>query len=113
MASTWGPLAFTLVFVTVTVWRTAVVRDLGVALVWLPVAVLLNLPPMTAVWVYLVLLVGLYRLGRRSLSLAAFPRTSAWAWGRSGGWRSPPSGSMGPGSCRSWWSTSPTRLVCC
>ena len=52
MASTMGPLALTLVFVTVTVWRTAVVGDLGVALVWLPVAVLLNLPPMTAVWVY-------------------------------------------------------------
>jgi hypothetical protein len=84
MASTWGPLALTLVFVTVTVWRTAVVRDLGVALVWLPVAVLLNLPPMTAVWVYLVLLVGLYRLGRRSLSLAAFPQDLSLGLGEVG-----------------------------
>jgi hypothetical protein len=50
MASTLGPLALTLVFVTVTVWRTAVVGDLGAAMVWLPVAVLLNLPLMTAVW---------------------------------------------------------------
>jgi hypothetical protein len=28
---------------------------------------------MTAVWVYLALLLGLHRLGRRTLSLAAFP----------------------------------------
>src|SRR5215216_5032239 len=74
MASTQGPLALTLVFVMVTVWRTSVVGDLGAALVWLPVAVLLNLPPMTAVWAYLALLVGLNRLGRRTLSLTAFPQ---------------------------------------
>jgi hypothetical protein len=73
MASTQGPLALTLVFVMVTVWRTSVVGDLGAALVWLPVAVLLNLPLLTAVWVYLALLVGLNRLGRRTLSLTAFP----------------------------------------
>src|SRR5215216_5132460 len=65
MASTQGPLALTLVFVMVTVWRTSVVGDLG--------AVLLNLPLLTAVWVYLALLVGLNRLGRRTLSLTAFP----------------------------------------
>jgi hypothetical protein len=58
----------------VTVWRTSVVGDLGAALVWLPVAVLLNLPLMTAVWVYLALLLGLNRLGRRTLSLTAFPQ---------------------------------------
>ncbi len=84
MASTPGPLALTLVFVTVTVWRTAVVGDLGAALVWLPVAVLLNLPLMTAVWAYLVLLVGLYRLGRRSLSLAAFPQDLSLGLGEVG-----------------------------
>jgi hypothetical protein len=84
MASTRGPLALTLVFVTVTMWRTAVVDDLGAALVWLPVAVLLNLPLLTAVWVYLVLLVGLYRLGRRSLSLAAFPQDLSLGLGEVG-----------------------------
>jgi hypothetical protein len=74
MASTRGPLTLTLVFVMVTTWRTSVVGDLGAALVWLPVAVLLNLPLLTAVWVYLALLLGLNRLGRRSLSLTAFPQ---------------------------------------
>jgi hypothetical protein len=84
MASTAGPVALTLVFVTVTVWRTAVVGDLRAALVWLPVAVLLNLPPMTAVWAYLALLVGLYRLGRRTLSLAAFPQDLSLGLGEVG-----------------------------
>jgi hypothetical protein len=84
MASTRGPLALTLVFVTVTVWRTAVVDDLGAAMVWLPVAVLLNLPPMTAVWAYLALLVGLFRLGRRTLSLAAFPQDLSLGLGEVG-----------------------------
>jgi hypothetical protein len=69
MASSLGPLTLTLVFVTVTVWRTAVVGDLWAAVVWLPVAVLLNVPLMTAVWVYLALLLGLHRLGRRTLFL--------------------------------------------
>jgi cbb3-type cytochrome oxidase subunit 3 len=84
MASTWGPLALTLVFVMVTVWRTAVVGDLGAAVVWLPVAVLLNLPLLTAVWVYLALLLGLYRLGRRSLSLTAFPQDLSLGLGEVG-----------------------------
>jgi hypothetical protein len=84
MASTLGPLALTLVFVTVTVWRTAVVGDLWAALVWLPVAVLLNLPLMTAVWAYLALLLGLYRLGRRTLSLAAFPQDLSLGLGEVG-----------------------------
>src|SRR5919112_1360426 len=84
MASIQGPLALTLVFVTVTVWRTAVVDDLGAALVWLPVAVLLNLPLLTAVWVYLVLLLGLYRLGRRTLSLTAFPQDLSLGLGEAG-----------------------------
>jgi hypothetical protein len=73
MASTRGPLALTLVFVAVTVWRTAVLGGLWAALRWLPVAVVVNLPLLTAVWVYLALLLGLARLGRRTLSLTAFP----------------------------------------
>ena len=39
----------------------------------MPVTFLVNLPLMTAVWAYLALLVGLDRLGRRTLSLTAFP----------------------------------------
>jgi cbb3-type cytochrome oxidase subunit 3 len=74
MASTWGPLALTLLFVAVTVWRTAVLGGLWAALRWLPVALLVNLPLLTAVWVYLALLLGLNRLGRRTLSLTAFPQ---------------------------------------
>jgi hypothetical protein len=58
MASTKGPLALTLVFVAVTVWRTAVVGDPWTALRWLPVAVLVNLPLLTAVWVYMALLLA-------------------------------------------------------
>jgi hypothetical protein len=73
MASTWGPLALTLVFTAVTVWRTVVLGDPWAALVWLPVSFLVNLPLLTAVWVYLALLLGLDRLGRRDLSLTAFP----------------------------------------
>jgi hypothetical protein len=73
MASAWGPLALTLVFVAATVWRTAVLGDAWVALLWLPITLLVNLPLLTAVWVYLALLLGLERLGRRTLSLTAFP----------------------------------------
>src|SRR5215211_1465240 len=58
MVSTQGPLALTLVFVAVTVWRTAVLADLWTALRWLPVAVLVNLPLLTAVWVYMALLLA-------------------------------------------------------
>jgi hypothetical protein len=73
MASTRGPLALMLVFSAVTVWLTAVLGDWWVALLWLPVSLLVNLPLLTAVWVYLALLLGLNRLGRRTLSLTAFP----------------------------------------
>ena len=66
MASTQGPLALTLVFVAVTMWRTAVLGDPWAALRWLSVSVLVNLPLLTAVWVYLALLLGLHRLGRRT-----------------------------------------------
>ena len=69
---------------TVTVWRTAVLGDLWVALLWLPVAVVLNLPLMTAVWVYRALLVGLHRLGGRSLSLAVFPQDLSLGLGEVG-----------------------------
>src|SRR5215217_6418317 len=84
MASTMGPLALTLVFVMVTVWRTSVLADPWTALRWLPVSVLLNLPLLTAVWVYLALLLGLNRLGRRSLSLTAFPQDLSLGLGEVG-----------------------------
>ena len=50
MASTQGPLALTLVFVAVTMWRTAVLADPWTALRWLPVSGLVNLPPVLADW---------------------------------------------------------------
>jgi hypothetical protein len=84
MASTWGPLALTLMFVAVTVWRTAVLGDLWAALLWLPVTLLVNLPLLTAVWVYLALLLGLDRLGRRTLSLTAFPEDLSLGLGEVG-----------------------------
>jgi hypothetical protein len=84
MASTWGPLALTLGFVAVTVWRTAVLGDWWAALLWLPVALLVNLPLLTAVWVYLALLLGLVRLGRRTLSLTAFPEDLSLGLGEVG-----------------------------
>jgi hypothetical protein len=84
MASTWGPLALTLVFVAVTVWRTAVLADVRAALLWLPIALLVNLPLLTAVWVYLALLLSLVRLGRRTLSLTAFPEDLSLGLGEVG-----------------------------
>jgi len=84
MGSTWGPLALTLVFVAVTIWRTAVLGDWWVALGWLPVALLVNLPLLTAVWAYLALLLGLVRLGRRTLSLTAFPQDLSLGLGEVG-----------------------------
>src|SRR5215212_8861115 len=84
MASTQGPLALTLVFVAVTVWRTAVLADPWTALRWLPVSVLVKLPLLTAVWVYLTLLLGLNRLGRRTLSLTAFPQDLSLGLGEAG-----------------------------
>jgi hypothetical protein len=84
MGSTWGPLALTLGFVAVTVWWTAVLGDWWVALGWLPVALLVNLPLLTAVWVYLALLLGLVRLGRRTLLLTAFPEDLSLGLGEVG-----------------------------
>ncbi len=84
MASTRGPLALTLVFVAVTVWRTAVLADPWAALLWLPVSLLVNLPLLTAFWVYLALLLGLNRLGRRTLSLTAFPQDLSLGLGEVG-----------------------------
>jgi multisubunit Na+/H+ antiporter MnhC subunit len=84
LASTWGPLALALVFTAVTVWRTAVLGDLSAALLWLPISFLVNLPLMTAVWVYLALLLGLNRLGRRTLSLTPFPEDLSLGLGEVG-----------------------------
>jgi hypothetical protein len=84
MASTRGPLTLTLAFTAVTVWRTAVLGDPLAALLWLPVSLLLNLPLLTAVWVYLALLLGLNRLGQRTLSLTAFPEDLSLGLGEVG-----------------------------
>src|SRR5512133_1394197 len=84
MVSIQGPLALTLVFVAVTVWRTAVLADPWTALRWLPVSVLVNLPLLPAVWFYLALLLGLSRLGRRTLSLTAFPQDLSLGLGEVG-----------------------------
>jgi hypothetical protein len=84
MASTWGPLALTLMFTAVTTWRTAVLGGPWAALWQLPVSFLVNLPLMTAVWAYLVLLLGLDRLGRRTLSLTAFPEDLSLGLGEVG-----------------------------
>src|SRR5215207_1848088 len=84
MASTRAPLALTLVFTAVTVWRTGVLGDPWAALLWLPVSLLVILPTMTAVWVYLTLLLGLDRLGRRTLSLTAFPQDLSLGLGEVG-----------------------------
>jgi hypothetical protein len=84
MASTRGPLALALVFTAVTIWRTAVLGDPWAALLWLPVSLLVNLPLTTAVWVYLALLLGLARLGRRTLSLTAFPQDLSLGLGEVG-----------------------------
>jgi hypothetical protein len=84
MASTGGPLGLTAVFVALTMWRTALQGDLWAALLWLPVTLLVNLPLLTAVWVYLALLLGLHRLGRRTLSLTAFPEDLSLGLGEVG-----------------------------
>jgi len=84
MAGTGGPLAFTLLFTVVTVWRTAALGELWAALLWSPVSFLVNLPLLTAVWVYLALLLGLNRLGRRTLSLTAFPEDLSLGLGEVG-----------------------------
>ena len=67
-----------------TTWRTAVLGDPWAAVLWLPVSLLVNLPAMTAVWVYLTLLLGLNRLGRRTLSLTAFPEDLSLGLGEVG-----------------------------
>jgi hypothetical protein len=84
MVSTRGPLVLTLVFSAVTTWRTGVLGDPWAAVLWLPVSLLVNLPTMAAVWVYLALLLGLNRLGRRTLSLTAFPEDLSLGLGEVG-----------------------------
>ena len=68
-----GPLLLTTIFVVATTIRTATLADLSTALIWLPISVVTNVPLMSAFWMYVVLLLGLARLGRRKLSLGAFP----------------------------------------
>jgi hypothetical protein len=65
MATARGPLALTLVFSVATVWGTAALGELWAGLLWLPVTLLVNLPLLATVGVYLALLLGLDRLGRR------------------------------------------------
>ncbi len=84
MTSTLGPLVLTLAFVAVTFWRTAVLGGGPAALLWLPVSFVVNLPLLTAVWVFLVVLLGLNRLGRRALSLRAFPEDLSLGLGEVG-----------------------------
>jgi hypothetical protein len=69
-----GPLLLAAIFVIATTIRTAILADLSTALIWLPISVVSNFPLMSAFWIYVVLLLGLGRLGRRKLSLAAFPQ---------------------------------------
>lgn len=69
-----GPLALTTLFVVATTARTWALTDPGTALLWLPITSLTNLPLMTAFYVYVVLLLGLDRVGRLQQSLSLFPR---------------------------------------
>jgi hypothetical protein len=84
MAGAGGPLVLALVFTAVTVWRTAALGGPWVALWWLPVSFLVNLPLTTAAWAYLALLLGLNRLGRRTLALTAFPEDLSLGLGEVG-----------------------------
>jgi hypothetical protein len=68
-----GPFVLTGIFVVATTFRTWMQADLGSALAWLPVTLLANLPVMSAFFMYMVLLLGLHRLGSVQLSLRAFP----------------------------------------
>ena len=69
-----GPLALTLAFSTVTILRTASLTDIGYAIKWLPVSLITNFPLMSAFWLFVVMFLGLRRLGGHQLSLDAFPR---------------------------------------
>jgi hypothetical protein len=84
MATAWGPLAPTLVFSVATVWPTAALDDLWAGLLWLPVTLLVNLPLLATVGVYLALLMGLDRLGRRPRGMrrSSFVSPSRAAAGR-------------------------------
>ena len=74
MASTIGPLALTFGVVVVPSFVSSW-QHWGPlpALTDFPLVVINSLPSMTFVWVYLVLLAGLHRLGRARLSLDPFP----------------------------------------
>jgi hypothetical protein len=69
-----GPLFLTTVFVAATTIRTAILVDPPTALIWLLISIVSNFPLMSAFWMCVVLLLGLARLGRRKLSLEAFPQ---------------------------------------
>jgi hypothetical protein len=69
-----GPLLLTAILVVATTIRTASLADLSTALIWIPISIVTNFPLMSAFWIYVVLLLGLGRLGRRKLSLPAFPQ---------------------------------------
>jgi hypothetical protein len=69
-----GPLLLTAILVVATTIRTATLADLSTVLIWIPISIVTNFPLMSAFWIYVVLLLGLGRLGRRKLSLPAFPQ---------------------------------------
>lgn len=82
--ATVGPKPVPVRVLTGLVYAYAVALAIWAALLWLPFALLVNLPLLTAVWVYLALLLGLARLGRRTLSLTAFPEDLSLGLGEVG-----------------------------
>lgn len=76
-SSALGPILLTAAFVVVTVGRTIMLTDFATGLAWLPISVVTNVPLMAAFWLYVVVLLGLRRLSRQTLSLEAFPEDSS------------------------------------
>ena len=68
-----GPLVLTFAFTLVLELTPARMGGWGLALLELPLNFAMSLPMMTVFWVYLVLLIGLNRLGQSRLSLHPFP----------------------------------------
>ena len=84
MSSTFGPLAL-LAIVAVPSSVSEWVHWGGLsALAELPLMLVTTLPIMVFVWTYLVVLAGLYRLGRVPLSLGPFPEDRALGLGPAG-----------------------------
>ncbi len=69
-----GPIVLTAVLTLIFAFDLAIGWGLPVALIMLPMSIVVNLPIMTVFWVYVMLLVGLDRLGRRKLRLEPFPQ---------------------------------------